>query len=66
VAFSDEYHLGIGPQLTKRVKRPRGKAHRKHPANIHRKKVTLKDTKAKAREEKHLLLLNVHVVVSYN
>jgi hypothetical protein len=66
VAFSDEYHLAIGPQITKRVKRPVGKEWRRHPANVHRKRVTSKDTKAKAREEKHLKLFNVHVVVLYN
>jgi hypothetical protein len=34
--------------------------------NIHRKKVTSKDTKAKAREEEPLKLLNVFVVIGYN
>lgn len=27
VAFCDEFHLGVGPQVTKRVKRKRGKAY---------------------------------------
>ena len=66
VAFCDEFHFGIGPQTTKHIKRKRGKKWRYAPENVHRKKVTSKDTKAKAREDGHLKLLNVFVVVSMN
>lgn len=66
VAFCDEFHFGIGPQTTKRIKRKRGKEYRYKPYNVHRKKVTSKDTKAKAREEEHLKLLNVFVIIGFN
>jgi len=66
VAFCDEFHFGIGPQVTKRLKRKKGKEWRYKPYNVHRKKVTSKDTKAKAREEGHLKLLNVFVVLGFN
>ena len=66
VAFCDEFHFGIGPQVTKRLKRRSGKEHRYAPYNVHRKKDTSKDTKAKAREEEHLELLNVFCVIGYN
>ena len=66
VAFCDEFHFGIGPQLTKRIKRRRGSAWRYRPENVHRKKLTSKDTKAKAREEEPLKLLNVFVVIGFN
>jgi hypothetical protein len=66
VAFSDEFHFGISPQQTKRTKRRRWKKHRYKPQNVHRKKVTLKDTKAKARETEHLKLLNIFVVIGPN
>jgi hypothetical protein len=66
VAFCDELHFGIGPQITKHIKRKRGKEYRYKPQNVHRKKVTSKDTKAKAREEKHLKLLNVFVVIGHD
>lgn len=66
VAFCDEFHFGIGPQITKRVKRKEGKEYRYKPYNVHRKKVTSKDTKAKAREEEHLKLLNVFVIIGFN
>ena len=66
VAFYDEFHFGIGPQITKRIKRKRGKEYRYKPSNVHRKKVTAKDTKAKAREEDHLKLLNIGVIIGYN
>jgi hypothetical protein len=66
VAFCDEFHFGIGPQVTKRIKRKAGKEQRYKPCNVHRKKVTSKDTKAKAREEEHLKLLNVFVVIGFN
>jgi len=66
VAFYDEFHFGIGPQITKRMKRRRGKAARYKPTNVHRKKVTSKDTKAKAREEEPLKLLNISVAIGYN
>ena len=63
VCFCDEFHLGIGPQVTKRVKRRIGKASREARMNVHLKKVTSKDTKAKAREEDALPLLNIFVVI---
>ena len=66
MAFCDEFHFGIGPQVTMRIKRRKGKKARYKPCNVHRKKVTSKDTKLKAREEKHLKLLNVFVVIGYN
>jgi hypothetical protein len=34
--------------------------------NIYKKKVTSKDIKAKAREEEHLPLLNIFVVIRHN
>jgi hypothetical protein len=66
VAFCDEFHFGIGPQTTKRLKRKKGSAYRYKSQNVHRKKVTTKDIKAKAREKEHLLLLNVFCVISYD
>jgi hypothetical protein len=48
IVYYDEFHFGIGPQTTKRIKRKRRKEYRYKPSNIHRKKVTAKDTKAKA------------------
>ena len=66
VAFCDEFHLGIGPQVTKYVKRRRGKESREKLCNVHFKKITSKDTKAKAREEEHLPLLNVFIVIRHN
>ena len=66
VAFCDEFHFGISPQVTKRIKRKRGKKWRYKLYNVHCKKVTLKDTKAKAREEEHLKLLNIFVIIGFN
>jgi hypothetical protein len=66
IVFCDEFHFGIGPQVTKRIKRKQGRQHRYKPENVHRKKVTAKDTKAKAREKEHLKLLNVFVAIGYN
>lgn len=43
-----------------------GNGKRYAPYNVHRKKLTTKDTKAKARERDHLKLLNVFVVISMN
>ena len=63
VGFCDEFHFGIGPQRTKRLKRRRGSKHRYKPQNVHRKKVTLKDVKVKAQEAEHLKLLNVFVII---
>jgi hypothetical protein len=48
VCFYDEFHLGIGPQVTKRVKRRVGKVSREAQLNVYLKKVTSKDIKAKA------------------
>ena len=66
VAFCDEFHFGIGPQETKRIKRRRGAAARHAPQNVNRKSVTKKDEKAKAREDEQLELFNIFVVISYN
>ncbi|TVY53541.1 hypothetical protein LCER1_G004484, partial [Lachnellula cervina] len=66
IVFCDEFHFGIGPQITKHIKRRRGKKHRYAPHLVHRKEVTSKDTKAKAREDDHLDLLSVFVVIGYN
>lgn len=66
VAFCDKFHLGIRPQVTKRVKRRIGPESCSKPENVHRKKVTSKDIKAKAREGKHLNLLNVFVAIRYD
>ena len=48
------------------MKRKRRKEYRYKPSNVHQKKVTAKDTKAKARQEDHLKLLNVGVAIGYN
>lgn len=53
-----------GLQVTKRVKRKLGKESREARLNVHLKKVTSKDTKAKAREEEALPLLNIFVIIS--
>lgn len=66
MAYCDEFHFGLGTLVTKRMKRKRGKVYRTRPYNVHKKKVTSKDTKAKAREENYLKLFNVFVVISYN
>jgi hypothetical protein len=66
VAFYDKFHFSIGPQITKRIKRKQGKEYQYKPSNVHWKKVTAKNTKAKAWEEKHLKLLNIGVVIGYN
>ncbi|KAG9230643.1 hypothetical protein BJ875DRAFT_444820, partial [Amylocarpus encephaloides] len=66
ITFYDEFHFGLGPQVTKRVKRKRGGGRRYAKQNVHRKKVTAKDTKAKAREEEHLKLLNIGVAIGFN
>ncbi|TVY89446.1 hypothetical protein LAWI1_G004083, partial [Lachnellula willkommii] len=65
-AFCDEFHFGIGPQTTKHIKRRKGRKFRYAPYMVHRKEVTSKDTKAKAREDEHLKLLNCFVVIRYN
>jgi hypothetical protein len=63
VIFADEFHVGIGTESTKRIKRKRGSKYRYKKQNVHKKKVSSKDVKAKARENKHLKLLNVYVVL---
>lgn len=63
VVFADEFHVGIGTEVTKRIKRKIGKEHRYKKENVHLKKVSSKDVKAKARESEHLKLLNVYVVL---
>jgi hypothetical protein len=49
--------------LTKRIKRRKDPIYQYKPKNVYYKKVTSKDTKAKAREEKHLKLVNMFVII---
>lgn len=66
VYFCDEFHFGVGPQTTKRVKRKRGRAYRDKPMNTHRKEMPTKEVKKKAREENHLKMISVFVIVGKN
>jgi hypothetical protein len=45
VAFCNKFHFGIGPQVTKRVKRRRGKKYRYKKENVYLKKLATKDIK---------------------
>ncbi|KAF8849241.1 hypothetical protein BDZ45DRAFT_697722 [Acephala macrosclerotiorum] len=47
VYFCDEFHFGVGTQTTRRIKRRMDRKHRDAATNVYRK-VTSKDTKAKA------------------
>jgi hypothetical protein len=66
VAFCDEFHFGIGPQITKRIKRRKGSASRYKGCNVQRKKVTSKDTKAKAREEGSIKLFSIFAIIGFD
>ena len=63
VVFADEFHVGIGTQTTKKIKRKMGPKYKYKKENVHCKKVSSKDVKAKARENEHLKLLHVYVVL---
>ena len=52
--------------MKKHIKPGKGPVHRYKLENIYRKKVTLKDIKAKAREEKNLKLVNVFVIIGWD
>jgi len=66
VAFCNKFHFGIGSQVTKRIKRRKGRKYKYKASNIHLKKVITKDTKVKVREEDYLKLLNIFIVVAYD
>jgi Ni,Fe-hydrogenase maturation factor len=66
VYFCDEFHFGVGPQTTKRVKRKKGRAHRDKPMNTHRKEMPSKEVKKKVREENHLKMISVFCIVGKN
>lgn len=63
VVFADEFHVGIGTQTTKKIKRKMGPKYKYKKENVYRKKVSSKDVKAKARENEHLKLLHVYLVL---
>ncbi|CZT06993.1 uncharacterized protein RAG0_12569 [Rhynchosporium agropyri] len=66
-AFCDEFHFGVEQENTRTVKRPIGKEWRHHKMNIQMKKgTTSKEEKEKAREEGHLPLTIIFVVVGFN
>lgn len=63
IVFADEFHVGIGTQTTKKIKRKIGPKYKYKKENVHYKKVSSKDVKAKARENEHLKLLHVYIVL---
>lgn len=66
-AYCDEFHFGVQQEVTHTVKRPQGKEWRHHKMNVQLKKgTTSKDEKEKAREEGHLPLVNIFVVIGFN
>ena len=66
VYFCNKFYFGVGPQITKRVKRKRGREYRNKPINIHRKEMPLKEVKKKVREENYLKIIFVFVIVGKN
>jgi hypothetical protein len=54
--------VGIEIQTTKKIKRKKGPKY-KYKENVYRKKISLKDVKVKARENEHLKLLNIYVIL---
>lgn len=63
VYFCDEFHFGIGPQVTRTVKRKKGRKYQDKPMNCHRKEMPSKEVKKKAREEEHLKIIHVFCLV---
>ncbi|PQE09266.1 hmg box protein [Rutstroemia sp. NJR-2017a BBW] len=66
VYFCDEFHFGLGPTVTKRIKRKRGSKYRYKPENVHRKKVTKKDTTAIAQAANPLKIFSIFVIIGPN
>ena len=66
-AYCDEFHFSIQQEDTFRIKRPEGKEWRLHKMNVQLKQgVTSKEQKEKAREEGHIRLVNIFVVIGFN
>lgn len=66
-AYCDEFHFGIQQEDTFHIKRPIGKEYRYHKMNVQLKKgITSKEEKAKAREEGHIPLVNIFVIIGFN
>ncbi|KAF8862050.1 hypothetical protein BDZ45DRAFT_671357 [Acephala macrosclerotiorum] len=66
VYFCDEFHFDVDFQTIHRIKRKKDRKHRDNLVNAHRKKVTSKNTKTKAREKNAFKLINVFVIVEIN
>jgi hypothetical protein len=66
VYFCDEFHFYLGPTVTKRIKRKRGPKYRYKPENVHRKKVTKKDTTAVAQAAEPLKIFSIFVIIGPN
>lgn len=66
-AFCDEFHFGIEIETTKNVKRPATKEYRFHRMNVQLKEgITSKEEKEKARQDEHIPLVNIFVVIGFN
>lgn len=66
MCYADEFYLGVRLTVTKHIKRLLGQAQRYKPENVHWKRITSKDTKAKAREEDTLKIIHLYVIIGYN
>lgn len=65
MVFCAEFHVGVGQQTIKRIKRHRGEKFK--PSNVQRRKnYTKKAEKELAREKKFLKMLHVFSAVGYN
>jgi hypothetical protein len=66
VAFCDEYYFGLGPEVTHRIKRRKGRYYRYLPQNVYRKVATRKDKKEKAQENEYFKLFSIFIIIGKN
>jgi len=66
IVFSDEFHLSLGPERTRRVKRSIGKVWKRKPWNVQKKKVNPKTARDMEKKEDHFKQLHIFIAIGYN
>ena len=63
VVFADKFYVRIRTHTIKKIKRKIGPKYKYKKKNVHYKKVSSKEVKAKVRENEHLKLLYVYATI---
>jgi hypothetical protein len=66
IVIYNKFHFGVDPTFIKKIKRRKSNTFKYAPHYVHKKKITSKDIKTKAKEEDTLKMIYIFVLVGYD